>query len=99
MEPCNLHRIITCANKLHNGILTVLIKLKIIAGNFKLQHLMYNIIVEQVINKPGHGPHLCKVVKRKKKLDSSRTVEFWSHCVRLALNWKLRDDIFSVERR
>jgi hypothetical protein len=68
MKPCSLYRIITRANQLHNGILTVLIKLKIIVCNFKMQHLMHNIIAEQVMYKPGHGPRLCKLVKRKKKL-------------------------------
>jgi len=61
-----LHRIITLANELHNWFLAVLIKLKIIGCNFKLHHLIHNIIIEQVMYKPGHGPQLCKVVKRNK---------------------------------
>ena len=73
MEHCNLYRIITRGNELHNTILTVLIKLKFIACNFKLQHRMHNIIVEQVIYKPGHGPHLCKVAK-------SKQFGYLSHC-------------------
>jgi len=68
MEPCNLYRIITRANELHNGILTVLIKLKIITCSFKLQHPEHNKIVEKVMHKPGHWPHLCKLVKNKKKI-------------------------------
>ena len=83
MFPCNLHRIIAPANELHNGILAVLIKPKIIASNFKLQLLIYNIIVEQFMLKPEHGPNLCKLVKRKKIWIN---LALWNSG-RIAFNW------------
>jgi hypothetical protein len=64
MEPCSLYRIITRANQLNNAILTILIKLKIIVYNFKLQNPMQSIIVEKVMYKPRHGSCLCKLVKK-----------------------------------